>query len=274
MYKIFLFKKIGLGVLIIFISAVILVATIFLNIKSLEKFSAARQMATAFFCVGMYLLVWWYVFWRLFISLKIEPNQNSERKSLQEIKTSFVNYFSEAKSDKGQYFEITEIKNGLQISWNKAIDFDQIFTSGSNNIKYKVSFIFNENKYECGIHTSVIYISKNISLQSIRWVAGIIYETGEDYMPSFNSNGDKISMDMKKLSYNNATIIDPMIEILKTNGWSSSFIVFRHKISRIIYTIIGWALLVFAITSILFGSLVFIPETIDTNSNIPKVLGE
>jgi len=260
-YKNFIFKRIGMGMLIIFISAGILVGLIFLNMESLKQISEARQMLEAFFFGGLYILVWWYVFWRLFINLKIMPNANAQKKSLLEIKTSLMDYFAQAKSGDGQYFEVTEINNGLQVSWSKTIDFKQLISYGSNSVNYKVFFMFNENKQRCEIYTSIVRVSKSVGISdlfySIRWNGGVIYEAGEDYVPSFSLNNGSVSMDIKRLSYNNATIIDPAIEILKMSGWTSVFLMLKHKFSRIVYSFVGWILLLISIVLIAFGSLGF-----------------
>ncbi len=251
-----------MGMLIIFVSAGVLTGLIFLNIESLKQISGVRQMMVAFFCMGIYILIWWYVFWRLLINLKISPNINTLQKSAEEIRISLINYFSQAKSDNGQYFDVIEIDNGLQVSWNKTIDFSQLVSYGSNNINYKVSFVFDENKHRCEIYTSIIRISKNVGIfglfYSMNWNGGVIYEVGENYFPSFNLDRGNIIMDIKRLSYNNATIIDPVIEILKMSGWTSVFLIFKHKFSRAIYSFSGWTLLLFSIILMLFGSLGFI----------------
>jgi len=282
MYSNFIFKKTGMGILIIFVSAGILIAGIFLNQESFNAVSESRQLLIILFCIGLYIPAWWYAFWRIFINIKIEPDIGAQKRSLQEVKTSFANYFSQAKTKDGQYFEVTEIDNELQVSWSRTIDFKQIVSYGSDSVNYKVSFIFDEKRNICGIHTSILRISKNVGIlglfYSMSWSGGVLYEVGESYTPSYSLEGGNMIMDIEKLSYNNATIIDPAIEILKMSGWTSSFLMLKHKVSRIIYSILGWILLIISVALIAIGSLGFFddsnvdrPGTMTSNNPVENI---
>jgi hypothetical protein len=149
--------------------------------------------------------------------------------------------------DNEPIFQLEELKDGLQISWNRTIDFKQILNYGSKSINYKTCLFFDEKRNICNIHSQIIHIAKSAGISglsySLDFKSGFVYETGVDYHPSFEVKDGKITMDIKKLSYNNASIVDPVIEICKKNGWTSYFLVFKHKIARMIYVFCGWLLL-------------------------------
>lgn len=149
--------------------------------------------------------------------------------------------------DNEPVFQVEEIPNGLQISWNRKIDFKQILNYGSKSINYRTCLFFDERRHICNIHSQITHTSKSAGLSglsySMNFQSGILYETGVDYHPSFEIKNDEIHMDIKKLVYNNASIIDPVIEICKKNGWTSYFLIFKHKITRMIYVFCGWILL-------------------------------
>lgn len=264
MYKNLIIKKTFIAIGIIFAAAGILVALIFLNLDTYKTYDDHQQMLLAFLYGGAYLLVWYFVFWRYLTRVRIKPNSSvaaSQVPMAEELKSKIRAYFAEATEGDQPVFLVEDIQNGLMISWNRQIDFKQILSYGSKSVNYQVSVFFDEKKHIGSIHSKIVHISKSLGITggsySWEYKGGMIYEEGREYVPSFSLKDGQVHMDIKKLSYGNATMVDPIIEILKTNGWTSQFLTLKHKVSRAMYSIVGSFLLAVSLLMILVGLLSF-----------------
>jgi len=254
MYKNLVFKKILIGMAMIFISAGLLF------LLSLLSINENNEIFVVMLFGGLYVFVWYYAFFIYFLDIKIKSiSKDITPSSAEEIKNKIRSYFSEACQNDEPIFQLEEIQDGLQISWNRRINFKQILNYGSQEVNYKTSFFFDDHKKTCNIHSQIIHISKSAGIAglsySIDFKGGVIYETGVDYRPSFEVKDGNIHIDIKKLSYDNASMIDPVIEICKKHGWASSFLMFKHKIARMLYVFSGLILLLISISMFLFGTI-------------------
>ncbi len=242
MYKNLVFRKVLLGMGMIFGS----IGILFLLYVLIGNENNFIYVATL--CGGLYIFVWYYVFFIYFLNIKIRPvSKDLLLTTSEEIKNKIQTYFWEALQDNKPVFQAEETRDGLQISWNRTIDFKQILNYGSQSINYKTCLFFNERKHICNIHSQIIHISKSVGLTglsySLDFKGGFVYETWVNYHPSFEIKNSEVHMNIKKLVYNNASMIDPIIEICKRNGWIVNFLIFKHKITRIVYIFAGWILL-------------------------------
>lgn len=253
MYKNFIFKKILIALAIIFTSIGVLWVLWFLSLNE------NNEIFVFTFYGGLYIFVWYYVFFIYILKIRIHPKKNITPVTLDEIKNKIQNYFWQGSQDNEPIFKLEELRNGLKISWNRTIDFKQILDYWSKNINYKTCLFFDEKRSICNIHSQITHISKSAGisaiLYSMNFTSGLVYETGADYRPSFEVKDSKIDMNIKKLSYNNASIIDPIIEICILNGWIANFLIFKHRITRMIYTFSGWIVLSVSVILISFGLL-------------------
>lgn len=248
MYKKLITKRI-IAIIIFLMAATAILFWIGSQDGVLQGTDDMRSFAAFLRYASVLLLLWYLAFWH-FIKIKIKPTPQSATFSKENLIVKIKAYFAQAKEEGVDVFVIKGVPNGLEISWNRTIDFKQILAYGSKTVNFITTIYFLEGRHICDIHSKIERINRSVGITGVSYSytmnSGIVYENSANYVPSFEMVNGNIVMDMKKLKYNNATIIDPIIEICKTSGWISRFQTLKHRWAKIVFKIVGILLLCLA----------------------------
>jgi hypothetical protein len=246
----------GLIILVVFCGLPFLLHFVFgIHVLPIAKDSENKEIGKVFIVAAYIILVWWYVFWihinTITVSSDIRP-----QKSLAEVKQELIQTLSQFSTPK-QSYSVTEKNNRVEVTWAYRLQGEQIVNSYDVEKKYIVSFELHEKKHRVLQHTSIFDSVKSKSffelIGSWSWQGGARYEKGYQYRPSFIVENGKVKIVHQSISYGNAHVVDAGVEVIKQAGWDTTFVQFKYPISRIIFSIVGWFMILLACVLVLMG---------------------
>lgn len=223
--------------------------------------SSDQDVARWTLVVGYIILVFWYEFFIYLTSISVPPLPETKLKAQtkQKLLENLRTLFSSVKANDSSMFELSEKPDSLTVQWDQKINFKQLLSLNTNGVNYRVTFKLIERKKRVLLHSSVTETRALAGIGGLKlgfnYSGGIVYQAGIKVVPSFEKKDGRIVMDVKKLTYNNATIIDPAIELFRQAGWETRFTMFKHPVSRSIYRVSGWLIGSFGCLLFLTGLL-------------------
>ncbi|MEN9647353.1 MAG: hypothetical protein RLY57_157 [Candidatus Parcubacteria bacterium] len=239
----------SVGLIIVFPLGVFILYLCGVNV--LPQDESFKEVSKLLVLASVWIFLWWYVFFVKFDPISIVAPKSVIQKSLSDIKAEIVTLFDSVKVDGNHVFEVLDTNDSLEVTWSQKVVYNQLLNFGIQQVQYKIFFRFLEHKHAIQAYIATLHTSGDIGTNGLgissQWKGGFQYESGMSSIPSFNIRDEKVVIDIKKLSYGNAVMIDPVISIAQQAGWNMSFELFKHGFVRTIYQFCGIILLLISI---------------------------